>query len=144
MHNNTAQAYNLDGEYTSIYVVLNGYKQIIFYWSLNNDCQKRKPKWRDTKETIEEGMEIVSYNSLGCTVIVDGRRAEFSWTEYDRDVKNLRGPNHKGMLDNFGEWEFDPEFKINSPTANGNHYEGSYPGYYHEPQSYTDPFYMEE
>lgn len=149
MDTNTAYAYLLDENYTSIYVNLNGYEQIIFYWSIANDAEKRKPKWRVSKETIEQGMKIGNYNSLGFFVEIEGKRAYFEWTEYNRSInKHDRGPNHKAKLVNFGDWELkhDPEYKNNSPTASGNHYNGLYVGSYIE-SNYDpefDPFYMDE
>jgi hypothetical protein len=137
MDNNTAYAYNLDDQYTSIYVNLTGYEQIIFYWSLKNNKQKRNPKWRSTKESIDEGMKIVSYNKSGCVVYINNRRAEFSWYEYDRNItKNDRGPNHKAKLVNFGDWEYDPDFKPTSLTSSGNQYSGYCNGQYSQPQEY--------
>lgn len=135
MDNNTAYAYKLDEDYTSIYVNLNGYEQMIFYWSLATDCEKRKPKWRLTKETIQEGASIVSYDRFGCVIMVDNRRAEFTWYEYDRPDNR---PAHKARLDNFADWEFDLEFKNNSTTSTGNHYQGFYSGHYSSPQEYTE------
>ena len=139
MDTNTAYAYRLDDEYTSIYVNLNGYEQIIFYWSTGNDCQKRKPKWRISKETIEQGMRIISYTPFGLTVEIDGKLAKFDWYEYERDILRLRGPNHKAKLTNFADWAvvYDSEYKNNSPTSAGNHYAGSYNGHYGQPQEYN-------
>jgi endonuclease I len=135
MDNNRAYAYKLDENYTSIYVNLNGYEQIIFYWSIVDECEKRKPKWRTSKDTIEEGMKIISYNNFGCIVEVNGRRANFEWTVYNDPSNN---PAHKGKLTNFSDWavEYDPDYKDNSPTSLGNHYTGNYNGYYGEPREY--------
>jgi len=65
------------------------------------------------------------------------RRAEFSWYEYNRPDNR---PAHKGKLVNFAEWEseFDPEFKNNSPSSTGNHYQEFYSGHYSDPQEYTE------
>ena len=149
MDKNTAYAYLLDENYTSIYVNLNGYEQIIFYWSIAKDAEKRKPKWRVSKETIEHGMKIGNYNSLGFFVEIEGKQAYFEWYEYNRDInKNKRDPNHKAKLVNFADWEsaYDPAYKNNSPTSKGNHYNGFYVGSYTQPEYDTeiDPFYMDE
>ena len=132
MNNNTAQAYLLDDEYTSIYVNLTGYEQIIFYWNLKDNCEKRKPKWRTTKETIQEDMEILSYSTIGCVIKINGRTANFEWGEYS--PKN--SPAYKGLLTNFADWEYDPDFKPTSPTSTGNQYAGYYSGHYSQPQDY--------
>ena len=149
MDTNTAYAYLLDEHYTSIYVNLNGYEQIIFYWSIANDAEKRKPKWRVTKETIEQGMKIGNYNSLGFFVEIEGKRAYFEWYEYNRDInRNRSDPAHKAKLVNFADWEstYDPAYKNNSPTSSGNHYNGFYSGNYIQPEydAESDPFYMDE
>ena len=145
MDKNTAYAYRLDDNYTPVYVNLNGYEQIIFYWSIANDAEKRKPKWRVTKETIEQGMKIGNYNSLGFFVEIEGKRAYFEWYEYNNAHNN---PAHKAKLVNFGDWEstYDPAYKNNSPTSSGNHYSGLYVGSYIQPEydAESDPFYMEE
>jgi hypothetical protein len=135
MDNNQAYAYKLDDKYISIYVNLNGYDQIIFYWCLQTNTEKRLPKWRETKETIETGTNVISYSSYGCIVEVEGRRAEFNWYDYNNPNNN---PAHKGKLINFGEWEFDPEFKFNSPSSQGIHYTGYASGYYASPQTYEE------
>ena len=142
MDNNTAYAYRLDENYLSIYVNLKGYDQIIFYWSPLHDCEKRKPKWRETKETILEDMKIVSCNHFGCVLEIKGKQAKFEWYEYDRP-NNV--PAHKGRLINFADWEYDPEFQHNSPTSFGI-YSGYYNGSYHSPEydRDLDPFYNQE
>jgi hypothetical protein len=132
MDNNTANVYLLDDKYTSIYVNLTGYEQIIFYWSLTDNCQKRKPKWRVSKETIQEDMEILSYNNLGCVLKINGRTANFEWGEFS--AKN--SPAYRGQLTNFADWEYDPEFKPVSPTSAGDQYSGYYSGHYSQPQDY--------
>jgi hypothetical protein len=137
MDNNSAYAYLVDENYTSIYVVLNGFEQLIFYWNLKEDCEKRKPKWRATKETVQEGMKILSYNKFGCLLDVNGKFAQFEWYEYDRDIKNNKGPNHKGKLVNFAEWRLEPAHKDSSPIE-GNRYPGYYSGNYSQPQPYED------
>jgi len=139
MDNNTAYAYRLDENYLPIYVNLKGYKQMIFYWSPIDDCEKRKPKWRETKETILEDMKIVSCNHFGCILEIKGKQAKFEWCEYDRPNNN---PAHIGRLINFADWEYDPEFQPNSSTASGI-YSGYYNGSYNT-SNYDrdlDPFY---
>ena len=134
--NNTAYAYLYKDEFVSIYVNLPEHEQIIFYWCLVTDQQKRLPKWRVTKQTIEEGMEIVSYNTLGCVVNLNGRRAVFHWHEYGNKDNN---PAHKGKLVNFGDWEvkYDPDYNHNSPSSAGE-YTGITSGHYSQPQPYEE------
>jgi hypothetical protein len=106
MKNNQANVYLLDDQYTSIYVNLEGYQQMIFYWALATNKQKRKPKWRLTKQTIEEGIWIESYTDQGCILSVEGRRAEFKWGKLSPDNR----PAYKGNLVNATDWpELSPE-----------------------------------
>ena len=132
MENNTAQVYLLDKHYTNIYVNLSGYEQIIFYWSKHTDCQKRKPKWRTSKETIQDGMYIEDYNDFGCRLKINGKIAEFNWGSPDLNNR----PYYKGKLfDPNGLW--DIEFQNDSPTSTGV-YTGQFDGHYSQPQPYEE------
>jgi hypothetical protein len=132
MDNNTAQVYLIDEHYTSIYVNLNGFDQMIFYWSKHDNRQKRKPKWRTSKETIEKDCWIDEYDDVGCRLYVFGKTADFIWGKADSNNR----PYYRGRLDDPGEiWKSD--YQNNSPSANGM-YTGIYSEYYGQPQEYQE------
>lgn len=126
-----AYAY-LNDDSVSVYVTLPDQEQIIFYWNTLTCEQRRPPRYRVSRQTVEVA-EITTYNDHGCVVSIGGRRAEFIWTEYANPDND---PAHKGQLVNFAEWEYDKDFHYQSPTSE--YRQPTYSGYYGEPQPYEE------
>jgi len=120
-------------DYVSIYVTLPKQDQLIFYWNIFGNEQRRQPKDRLTKTPIDTA-RITAFNNFGCVVEIAGRRAEFTWTDFDNPNNN---PAHKGKLVNFADWEYDEDFKHDSPTSIGPKIT-EYTGHYAEPQPYEE------
>jgi hypothetical protein len=131
MKNNQAYVYYYQTKSVSIYVNLAEYEQMIFYWDLKTRKQKRPPRWRLTRQDVDIPAEIISYNTVGCVMLIEGRRAEFHWTHADVD----KDPTYRGELSNVKDWTATVKTYINSPTSSGI-YTGIHSGHYSQPQEY--------
>ena len=129
-----AYAY-LNEDYASIYVNLPGQDQLIFYWNILTNEQRRQPRLRVGRET-QEHARIISYTDFGCVVEIGDRRAVFTWTEFNNPDNQ---PAHRGRLENWAEWEYAdrPDYQHDSPTSQGPRIP-VYTGHYAEPQPYEE------
>ena len=91
-------------EVYSIYVNLGGYDQLIFYWNHLEQKQHKPPVSRATKTPIGYS-EVKEFTEQGCTLIVDGKRANFVWGKKPPPSSEVI---YKGLLDDpLGSWMFN-------------------------------------
>jgi len=127
---NLAYAY-INDSLANVYVTLPGQEQVIFYWDIERNIERRVPRDRLYKTDVENA-KMTTFNDRGCVVELNNKRAEFAWYEYE----NKEYPQHKGRLVNFADWEHDPEYKHN--TSTDLYTAKEHTGYYAEPQPYEE------